>query len=97
MLFILFAFGRIGDGRQLTEDNDAIFTARKCAAKTIGRLHVRCNLAGAFDTIDVVVFTALVGFNVVALSTRCLLSPLVSNDDINDDELVLFALERIDG
>ena len=59
VLFVLFAFGGISDGRQLTEDNDAIFTARKCTAKTIGRLHVRGKLAGAFDTIEDIGFIRL--------------------------------------
>ena len=97
VLLVLFGFGRSNDGRQLTEANDAILTARKCTVKTIRRLDVGGNLAGALSTIEIVLIIALVGVNFVALLTRCLLSPLVSNDDINDDELVLLALERIDG
>ena len=59
VLFILFALGLNNDGRELTEDNYAIFTAYKCTAKTIGRLHVRGKLAGAFDTIEDIVFIRL--------------------------------------
>ena len=89
---LLHRLDRTHNRRQLTDHYNAASSSGKSTAKAIGALDMRSNSPRALEP-----FRAIVLFTLISIDFGCCsLQLLMSDDKIDKDKLVLFALEGID-